>query len=150
MATENLLKKIEKTFLKVDSGLTIQQVMGKTDLARGTVKDYLDELIRMGRIHEEVYAQNTKVYFLNGKGQYQQEINAGTNRILYVDVMTDPWKNPFVRIKLRRGKEDIGAIFIDSERAIDNLIDALETARPQLKRYRDAIENLEKPVPDHN
>ena len=53
-----------KSLIGNDKGLTIQQIIDKTGLARGTVKTYLDELIRMGRVHEEEYGQNTKVFFL--------------------------------------------------------------------------------------
>ena len=128
------------------NGLTIQQIMDNTGLARGTVKTYLDELIRMTRVHEEEYGQNTKVFFLNGKGEFQKPIpmrDKGYDRgILFVDVMTDPWKNPFIRVKLRRKKQDIGSIYINNEESVDQLIDALQKAKPKLKEYRDLVSKL--------
>lgn len=142
------IQKIEKTLAVNRTGLTIQQIMDNTGLARGTVKTYLDELIRMSRVHEEEYGQNTKVFFLNGKGEFQQPINMndrGYDRgVLFVDVMTDPWRNPFIRVKFRRKKQDIGSIYINNEEAVDKLIDALQRAKPKLKEYRDLILKLEQ------
>lgn len=141
------IQHIESTLAKNRNGLTIQQIMEKTGLARGTVKTYLDELIRMSRVHEEEYSQNTKVYFLNGKGEYQQPVQmreGGIDKgVLFVDVMTDPWKNPFIRVKFRRDKRDIGSIFINNEESIDKLIKALENAKPKLNKYRDLVKKLE-------
>ena len=138
---------IEKALIANTNGLTIQQLIDITGLARGTVKTYLDELIRMSRVHEEVYGQNTKVYFLNGVGEYQQPIKmkeGGYDRgILFVDVMTDPWKNPFIRVKFRRNQKDIGSIYINNEEAVDKLINALNKAKPKLNEYRDLIKKIE-------
>ena len=101
----------------------------------------------MSRVHEEEYSQNTKVFFLNGKGEFQQPIKmyeGGYDRgVLFVDVMTDPWKNPFIRVKFRRDKRDIGSIFINNEESVDNLIKALEKAKPKLKQYRELVKKLE-------
>ena len=118
--------------------------MDDTKLARGTVKTYLDELIRMGRVHIEEYGQNTKIFFLNGHGKYQQNVNMYNDGILFVDVMTDPWKNPFIRVKFRNHKKDIGAIFLNNEKSVDKLVDALQNAKPQLKQYRELIKKLDK------
>ena len=146
------LRKIEKELVANRNGITIQQIMENTKLARGTVKSYLDELIRMNRVHEEEYGQNTKVYFLNGEGEFQKPIpmkDKGFDRgILYVDVMTDPWKNPFVRVKFRRKSRDIGSIYINNEEAVDKLIDALNNAKPQLQKYRELVTKLEKKEED--
>jgi hypothetical protein len=146
------IQKIEKTLAVNRNGLTIHQIMEKTGLARGTVKTYLDELISMSRVHEEEYGQNTKVYFLNGLGKYQQSVSMfekGYDKgILYVDVMTDPWRNPFIRVKFRRKKKDIGSIYISNEEAVDKLIDVLQKAKPKLKEYRDLITKLEQKVQD--
>ena len=145
---ETPLQKIEKTLAGNRNGLTIQQIMDNTGLARGTVKTYLDELIRMTRVHEEEYSQNTKVFFLNGEGGFQKPIpmrDKGYDRgILFVDVMTDPWKNPFIRVKFRRKKQDIGSIYINNEESVDQLIDALQKAKPKLKEYRDLVSRLEQ------
>ena len=141
------IQQIESSLAKNRNGLTIQQIIDITGLARGTIKTYLDELIRMSRVHEEEYSQNTKVFFLNGKGEYQQPVQmyeGGYDRgVLFVDVMTDPWKNPFIRVKFRRGNRDIGSIFINNEESVDKLIDALEKAKPTLKHYRDLVNKLE-------
>ena len=146
------LRKIEKELVANRNGITIKQIMENTKLARGTVKSYLDELIRMNRVHEEEYGQNTKVYFLNGEGEFQKPIpmkDKGFDRgILYVDVMTDPWKNPFVRVKFRRKSRDIGSIYINNEEAVDKLIDALNNAKPQLQKYRELVTKLEKKEED--
>jgi len=141
------IQQIESTLAKNRNGLTIQQIIDKTGLARGTIKTYLDELIRMSRVHEEEYSQNTKVFFLNGKGEFQQPVKMYEGVIdkgvLFVDVMTDPWKNPFIRVKFRRDKRDIGSIFINNEESVDNLIKALEKAKPKLKQYRELVKKLE-------
>jgi predicted transcriptional regulator len=136
------IKSIEKELAVSDAGLTIQQIMDSTNLARGTVKTYLDELIRMGRVHGEVYGQNTKVYFLNGYGKYQETVQMQKDGILFVDIMTDPWRKPFIRVKLKN-KRDIGAIFLNNEKAVDELISALKKVKPQLQKYRDLIDDLE-------
>lgn len=141
--TESPIKKIEKSLIGTDAGLTIQQIMEKTELARGTVKTYLDELIRMGRVHMEKYAQNTKVFFLNGQGKFQESVNMYNDGILFVDIMTDPWKNPFIRVKFRNNQRDIGAIFLNNENAVDKLIDALKKIKPQLNEYRNLVKKLE-------
>src|SRR3989338_4639593 len=112
MTQENTLKKIEKALALSRQGLTINQLMEQTQLARGTVKSYLDELIRLGRVHEEDYAQNTKIFFLNGVGEYQDNVQMYDDGILFLDIMTDPWKKPFLRIKFKNKKVDRGAIFI--------------------------------------
>ena len=146
------IQKIEKTLAVNRNGLTIQQIMDNTELARGTVKSYLDELIRMSRVHEEEYGQNTKVFFLNGKGGFQQPIkmyDKGYDRgVLFVDVMTDPWKNPFVRVKFRRKQQDIGSIYINNEEAVDELIEALKNAKPKLEEYRGLVKKLEQKEED--
>jgi hypothetical protein len=149
MAEETPIQKIEKTLIKNRNGLTIQQIIDMTNLARGTIKTYLDELICMGRVHEEEYSQNTKVYFLNGQGEFQQKIQMFDEKgfdkgVLFVDVMTDPWKNPFIRVKFRNKNKDIGSIFLNNEKTVDSLIEALKTTKPQLKGYRDLIKKLEE------
>jgi len=116
--------------------------MQKTKLARGTVKSHLDELVKFGRVHEEEYGQNTKVYFLNGEGKFQDKVQMLNDGILFVDVMTDPWKKPFIRVKYKN-KEDKGAIFMTSEEAIDKLINILQNAKPQLKKYREIIQKID-------
>ena len=92
------------------------------------------------------------MYFLNGEGEFQKPIpmkDKGFDRgILYVDVMTDPWKNPFVRVKFRRKKKDIGSIYINNEEAVDKLINALSHAKKQLQKYRDLVTKLEQKEKD--
>lgn len=144
MVKDSFIQLIEKAFLDNKEGLTIQQIMDKTGLARGTVKTYLDELSRLGRVHEVEYGQNTKVYFLNGQGQYQQTVQMFKDGVLFIDVMTDPWRKPFIRIKFR-DKIDKGAIFINNEENVDKLVEALEKAKPQLRKYREMILKLESP-----
>jgi hypothetical protein len=143
MGEDTAIRRIEKTLAQNNTGLTIQQLMNMTGLARGTVKSYLDELIRMGRVHEQAYGQNTKVYFINGKGTFQEKVQMYADGILFVDVMTNPWKKPFIRVKLRN-KKDIGAIFLNNEKAIDELIEALRKVRPHLQKYRDLIKNIDE------
>ena len=141
------LQEIEKALISRGSGSTIQQIMTTTRLARGTVKAYLDELINIGRVHEEEYGQNTKVFFLNGRGEFQRQIQMGqTKGILFVDVMTDPWKRPFIRVKFRNNQKDIGAIFLNNEESVDKLIEALNHIKPQLKKYTSLIKKLEPPI----
>ena len=142
MAKETPIQKIEKSLIGNSRGLTIQQIIDTTELARGTVKTYLDELIRMGRVHEEEYGQNTKVFFLNGVGKYQQQVQMHNEGILFVDVMTDPWKKPFIRLKYRNDKKDLGAVFLNNEESVDKLIEVLKTAKPQLKKYREMITKI--------
>lgn len=142
MAKDSPIQSIEKSLIGNDKGLTIQQIIDKTGLARGTVKTYLDELIRMGRVHEEEYGQNTKVFFLNGIGKYQQQVQMYTDGVLFIDVMTNPWKKPFIRVKLRNNKKDVGAIFLNNEESVDELINVLQTAKPQFKKYKEMIEKL--------
>ena len=142
MAKDSPIQSIEKSLIGNDKGLTIQQIIDKTGLARGTIKTYLDELIRMGRVHEEEYGQNTKVFFLNGIGKYQQQVQMYTDGVLFIDVMTDPWKKPFIRVKLRNNKKDVGAIFLNNEESVDKLIGVLQNAKPQLKKYKEMIEKL--------
>lgn len=143
MADENILKKIEKALSSSRQGLTINQIMENTQLSRGTVKSYLDELIAFGRVHEEEYAQNTKIYFLNGVGEFQEKVQMFDDGILFLDLMTDPWKRPFLRIKFRDKKEDKGAIFISDEEAVDSLIISLQKIKPQFKKYRQLVEKLD-------
>ncbi len=142
MAKDTPVQKIEKALIGNNKGLTIQQIMDKTELARGTVKNYLDELMRMGRVHEEEYGLTTKVFFLNGVGKFQDKVNMYDDGILYIDVMTDPWQKPFIRIKFR-DKKDLGAIFLNNEKSVDKLIGILNKAKPQLQNYRDMIQKLQ-------
>ena len=58
--------------------------------------------------------------------------------------MTDPWKNPFIRVKFRRNKKDIGSIYINNEDSIDKLIEVLKDAKPKLKEYRELVKKLEQ------
>jgi hypothetical protein len=58
--------------------------------------------------------------------------------------MTDPWRNPFIRVKFRRKKKDIGSIYISNEEAVDRLIEVLQKAKPKLKEYRELINKLEQ------
>lgn len=146
MGNETPIMMIERLLAMNRKGLTIHQIMSETNLARGTVKAYLDELIRMSRVHEEEYGQNTKVYFLNGKGEYQQHITMRDGSydrgVLFVDVMTDPWKNPFIRVKFRRNDKDIGSIYINNEESVDKLIEILKSSKPKLGEYRKLVEKL--------
>lgn len=84
----------------------------------------------------------------NGTGGFQQPIplsDKGFDKsILFVDVMTDPWRNPFIRIKYRNKNKDVGSIFLNNEEAIDKLIDALKKAKPHLNDYRELIKRLEQ------
>ena len=50
-------------------------------MARGTVKTYIDEFIRITRVHEEEYGQNTKVFFLDGKGEFSKTYSNERQRI---------------------------------------------------------------------
>jgi DNA-binding transcriptional regulator GbsR (MarR family) len=143
MIKDTAISKIQKALALNKSGLTIQQLMEKTDLARGTVKTYLDELKRIGRVHEEEYGQNTKVFFLNGAEIFQKKVQMYDDGVLFVDVLTNPWKKPFIRVKLRN-KKDIGAIFLNNEKAIDELIEALKKVKPRLQEYRDLLKNIEE------
>jgi len=142
MTNENIIKQIEKVLTKYRQGLTINQIMEYTQLSRGTIKAYLDELVKFGRIHEENYNQNTKVFFLNGVGKYQHQVQMGKEGILFIDVMTDPWKKPFIRVKYK-DKEDKGAIFIGDEESVDKLIESLNKAKPQLKEYEKMKQQIE-------
>jgi len=142
MSNENIIGEIEKILIKYRQGLTINQIMEYANLSRGTIKTYLDEMVKLGRVHEESYNQNTKVFFLNGVGKYQHQVQMGNDGILFIDVMTDPWKKPFIRIKYR-DKEDKGAVFIGSEEDVDKLVEALNKAKPQLKSYEEATKKLE-------
>lgn len=148
MGEDTAIRRIEKALAQNNTGLTIQQLMNITELARGTVKTYLEELIRMGRVHEQAYGQNTKVYFINGKGTFQEKVQMYDDGILFVDVMTTPWRKPFIRVKLRRNKKDIGAIFLNDEKAIDELRDVLKNIKPRLQEYRDLIKNIEESAKD--
>ena len=144
MVENSPLQKIEKALITdKNKGINIQSIMDITKLARGTVKAYLDELISIGRVHEEEYGQNTKVFFLNGKEKYQDSVQMKKDGILFVDVMTDPWKNPFVRIKLRKDSKDLGAIFLNNEKAIDELIKVLKGTKHQLEKYREIDKKIE-------
>jgi predicted ArsR family transcriptional regulator len=142
------IQKIEGVLATNKKGLSIQQIVDETKLSRGTVKTYLDELIRMSRVHEEEYGPNTKVYFLNGKGMFQTPVkmyDKGYDKgVLFVDVMTDPWMNPFIRVKFRRKNNDIGSIFINNEESVDELIKALEQAKPHLKKYREMVNKIKQ------
>jgi hypothetical protein len=71
-----------------------------------------------------------------------QKVLSNDDGILFVDVMTNPWKEPFIRVKFRN-KKDIGAIFLNSEKAVDGLIKALNNLKPQLQKYRDIIKDIE-------
>ncbi len=142
MSNENIIKQIEKVLIEYRQGLTINQIMEYTNLSRGTVKAYLDEMVKIGRIHEETYNKNTKVFFLNGVGKYQHQVQMNNEGILFIDVMTDPWKKPFIRIKYK-DKEDKGAIFINDENSVNKLIEALDKAKPQLKKYEEMKDKLE-------
>ena len=141
MSNENIIKQIEKILIKCRQGLTINQIMEHTKLSRGTIKTYLDEMVKFGRVHEENYNQNTKVFFLNGVEKYQHQVQMNKEGILFVDVMTDPWKKPFIRIKYK-DKEDKGAIFINNEESTDKLIEALNKAKPQLQKYEEMSKKL--------
>jgi len=140
---ETPIQKIEKSLIKNRRGMTIQQIIDETGMARGTVKTYLDEMMRMGRVHEEEYGQNTKVFFLNGKGEFQQNVQMHDDGVLFVDVLTDPWKKPFVRVKYKKNKKDVGVIIINNEEAVDKLIRVLENAKPQLEKYRELVNKIE-------
>jgi len=142
MGKENIIREIERILTKYRQGLTINQVMEYTKFSRGTVKAYLDELVKFGRVHEENYNQNTKVFFLNGVGKYQHRVQMNEEGILFIDVMTDPWKKPFIRIKYK-DKEDKGAVFISDEGAVNRLVEALEKAKPQLKKYDEMRKKIE-------
>ncbi len=138
---ESPLQLIEKSLIKHNQGTTIQQLIEDTGLARGTVKTYLEELQNMGRVHEQEYGQNTKVFFLNGKGEFQQTVQMNKAGILFIDVFTDPWKQPFIRVKFKNNNRE-GAIFVQNEDAVDELIGVLQKAKPQLKKYRDMVAKL--------
>lgn len=141
--TETPLQQIEKTLSSNRQGLTIQQIIDATKLARGTVKVHLEELKKIGRVHEEEYGQNTKVFFLNGKGEFQQPVQMYGKGVLFVDVLTDPWKKPFIRVKYRNNQKDIGAIFLNDEESVDKLISVLQKAKPQFKKYKEMISRLD-------
>ena len=146
MVNENIIKRIEKTLIEHRQGLTINQIMDYTKLSRGTIKTYLDEMVKFGRVHEESYNQNTKVFFLNGVGKYQDTVKMNDEGSLLIEVMTDPWKKPFIRVKYK-DKEDKGAIFIGNQEAVDKLISALNRVKPQLKKYEEMTNNLEGVIP---
>ncbi|MBS3110288.1 hypothetical protein J4227_07200 [Candidatus Woesearchaeota archaeon] len=142
MVEESPIQKLEKALIGSANGMTIQQIIDISGLARGTVKTYLEELKRMGRVHEQEYGSNTKVFFLNGKGEFQQNVQMHSG-VLFIDVLTDPWKQPFIRVKYRNKQKDVGAIFLNAEDSVDKLINALQKAKPQLKRYKELISKLD-------
>ena len=63
---------------------------------------------------------------------------------MYVDVMTDPWKNPFIKVKFRKNEKDIDSIYINNEESVDNLIKVLQDAKPKLKKYQDLVKKPEQ------
>jgi len=55
--------------------------MNNTGLVRRTVKTYIDEFIRMTRVHEEEYGQNTKVFFIDDRGEFSKNYSNERQRI---------------------------------------------------------------------
>ena len=55
-------------------GLTIQNIMNRTKLARGTVKPYLLHLMVTDNVIEVNYGQNVKVYFAKHKELKDNEV----------------------------------------------------------------------------
>lgn len=61
------MQKIVDELNKSKRGLTIQNLMDNTKLARGTIKPLLDILVYTSQVDEVKYNQNVKVYFANEK-----------------------------------------------------------------------------------
>ena len=61
------MQKVVDELNKSPRGLTIQNLMDNTKLARGTIKPLLDILVYTSQVDEVKYNQNVKVYFANVK-----------------------------------------------------------------------------------
>lgn len=121
---------VSKALARNPKGLSISQLMEITKLSRITITTALERYMKIGRVHEEAYG-NVNVYFLNGVGEYQKRIAMDMNGELFVDVFTNPWGKPFIRVKQRRNGKDMGAIIVD-KRSITELTETLEKMSPKI------------------
>lgn len=133
---EEFIERIKDVLFAKEEGSTIQSVMDKTGLARGTVKSYLDYLVGLNRVYECVYGQNTKVYFLNKKVFEYGSIDVGRGRTLFVDFLATPFKEFFVRVLYRSAGRDISSITLNSEESVDDFIKILKGAKKKFVEVR--------------
>lgn len=67
------MQEIIDSLNKNPKGMTIQNLMNSTKLARGTIKNHLDILTYTSQIEEIKYNQNTKVYFAKVKKVFRKQ-----------------------------------------------------------------------------
>jgi len=124
-------------------GLTITDIVNEfskkqdRDISWQTVKRHLNRLAAIQRVDIEKHG-NSEVYYLNGKGSFQDQVKLTMNQKLYLDIFRSPWGDPYIRVKesKRQGEQwvDKGAIII-SQKAVDEFITKLEALKKNLKEY---------------
>ena len=132
-------KAVEKVLATSRRGMTLSEIAKATRLPHTTVKRHLEKLIAIGRVHVE-YHRGSTIYYWNGKGEYSDIVKLSDNHILFIDVMVNPWGEPFIRVKeskrnpLTGDFEDIGAVLID-ESKIEEFIKKLKNISKKLEKY---------------
>ena len=119
-------------------GLTLSEISMATGLSPATVKRHLEKLIAIGRVDVE-YHRGSPIYYFNGHEKYQEKVRIG-NKIIYIDLMINPWGRPFIRIKEakkdpRTGEyETKGSIIIDPD-IVTEFIKKLKKVSENAKIY---------------
>jgi len=90
-------KKIE-LFLNGKRGVNVYEVARHLDIHWATTEKELIKLENLGRVHSEVVSK-TKVYFLNGVGNFQEKFVLGKNHYLFIDTFVSPFGERFARLK---------------------------------------------------
>ena len=124
-------KKIE-LFLNGKRGVSIHEIAMHLDIHWATTEKELKKLEDIGRVHSEIFGK-TKVYFLNGKGEFQDKFTLGKNHTLFIDTFVSPFGERFVRLKESKKIEDewknIGSVIITKEilKEVSGFLNKVET-----------------------
>lgn len=137
ISDENLKRKKIEKFLAKNQKASINQIAEELDLSWATVKNHLDYLESIGRVHGERLG-NAIIYFFNGDGEWQDKVWLNKNHILFLDTFVSQFGEPFIRIKEAKKKDGkwitFGEVMITNDR-INEVIGFLEKVRGNIQDY---------------
>lgn len=130
-------KSIEK-YLATKQRASINQISSDLDISWATAKKHLDHLQAIGRVHGEKLG-NSIIYFLNGKGAWQDQVWLTKNHILFLDTFVSSFGEPFIRIKEAKREGDrwtnVGDVMITKDK-LENVIGFLKKVSSNIDNYR--------------
>jgi len=98
-------KEIEKFLIKqTRRSANVYEIAKYLKIHWMTAERELQRMEKECRVHSEKMS-GSKVYFLNGKGNWQDDIRINKNHTLYLDTLISPFGERYIRVKENKYKD---------------------------------------------